>query len=65
MIIGVVNPLAPPSPYDFDVFDTSLVDVWITNDSQSRGLDGLEGRKDLEAKILAALTGWTPTRVLQ
>lgn len=32
MIIGIHNPVAPPSPYAFDRFDQSAVDLWINND---------------------------------
>lgn len=51
IIIGIENPLAGPSPYAFDKFDESAVDYWIINDAQARGLDDIEGKLDLAAKI--------------
>jgi hypothetical protein len=51
LIIGLRNPLALPTGNAFDVFDESLVDVWIDNDAQFRGLDRTSGLKDLEAKV--------------
>lgn len=41
LVIGVRNPLAGPSPYEFDRFDESLVDIWIENDAQVRLKDFL------------------------
>jgi len=31
LVIGIINDLAPPSPYEFDQFDHAIVDVWIRN----------------------------------
>jgi hypothetical protein len=58
IILGIVNPLAGPSMYDFDWFDPALVDVWITNDAQSRGLDREAGLADLAEKLDAGLTAF-------
>jgi hypothetical protein len=51
LIIGIRNPLAPPTGNEFDTFDESIVDIWIENDALARGLDPFLGRKDLEEKI--------------
>lgn len=59
LVLGINNPLAGPSPYDFDEFDTALVDMWIHNDAQERRLDDIAGRKDLEVKIASALSAWS------
>lgn len=51
VVIGIVNPLAEPSPYEFDRFDETLVDHWIANDALYCGLDPFNARKDLEEKV--------------
>ncbi len=51
VVVGIRNPVAAPSGFDFDKFDESLVDYWIHNDAQSRGLSRLEGLMDLEQKV--------------
>lgn len=55
LIIGLRNPLAGPSPYDFDKFDESLVDYWIDNDGLAYGLDPQCAYEDLRKKIFALL----------
>jgi hypothetical protein len=57
LVVGINNPTAGPSQYEFDRFDESLVDVWIQNDAQSRGLDFAAGYADLRSKVLAAIAG--------
>lgn len=51
LIIGIENPDAPESGNAFDLFDKSLVDVWVLNDGLARGLPPAVARKDLENKI--------------
>lgn len=58
LVIGIENPLAGPSPYEFDQFDRSTVDVWINNDALARGMSPELAREDLEMKVWAALEGW-------
>lgn len=55
VIIGVRNPQAEPSPYAFDKFDEELVDYWIENDAQARGMSDSEAMADLEGKVLVAI----------
>lgn len=56
VVIGIVNPDAPPSGNEFDTFDTTIVDIWIVNDALSKGWGKAEARRDLEHKVWAALT---------
>jgi hypothetical protein len=60
LIIGVRNPMAQPTGNAFDVFDESLVDVWIENDALYRGLSHREALADLETKVdqLVADCSW-------
>lgn len=55
LIIGIHNPQALPSPYEFDKFDESLVDVWIENDALARGLSLDAARDDLQHKVWLAI----------
>lgn len=55
LILAIRNPLVHASPYAFDAFDESLVDVWIDNDAQARGLSREDGLKDLRDKVVAAI----------
>lgn len=55
LIIGVRNPLALPSGHQFDLFDEDIVDFWIDNDAQARGLSREEGLRDLETKVVNAV----------
>ena len=47
------NPLAPPSPYDFDWYSREAVNFTIENDALARGLPAEEAKLDLAAKIHA------------
>lgn len=58
MLIAVRNPLTVVRQYDFDGFPIDLIDVWIENDAQARGLHGAAGLADLENKIVSALGAW-------
>jgi hypothetical protein len=55
IVIGVANPLAPPSPYEFDRFDETIVDHWIVNNAQARGLSFNAGVADLREKIAGVM----------
>lgn len=58
VVIGVRNPTAGPSPYEFDRFDESLVDIWIDNDSQvtMKGFLPSEQLADLRRKVIYAIS---------
>ncbi|WP_143062006.1 hypothetical protein [Faunimonas pinastri] len=51
VVIEISNPLAPPSPYDFDWYSREAVNFTIENDALARGLPAEEARLDLAAKI--------------
>jgi hypothetical protein len=51
LVIEIDNPDAKPTGNDFDVYDTSIIDVSIQNDALARGLPPALARKDLEDKI--------------
>lgn len=55
VVIGLRNPDAKPTGNDFDVFDESLVDIWIENDGLSRGLNSTDAKADLAGKLHQAL----------
>lgn len=58
VIIGVRNPLAPPSPFEFDRFDESQVDIWIDNNGLAEGMPAEDARMDLGIRVLTALSAW-------
>lgn len=62
LVIGLRNPIVETSPYDFDQFDESAVDIWITNDAQQRGLDQHTGHFDLALKLANAIQDWRADR---
>jgi hypothetical protein len=51
VVIGVRNPLAQASGYDFDQFDESIIDYWINNDALALGLTGEAAVADLTMKV--------------
>jgi hypothetical protein len=55
VVIGIRNPLAPPSPYAFDKVDESIPDYWIENNALANGLCMFDARKDLEQKVNALM----------
>jgi hypothetical protein len=65
LIIGIRNPLAQPSPYEFDRFNEELVDIWIENDAQAQGLSKEDGLLDLGIKVSTALSAWRARQVMQ
>lgn len=62
LVIGLRNPIAGISAYDFDQFDESAVDIWIDNDAQQRGLSDTDGRLDLDLKLVNAIYDWRSDR---
>lgn len=59
IVIEVANPLAPPSGYDFDLFDQSAVTITIQNDGLQRfNGDTKNAYLDLEAKVIAAIEAY-------
>ena len=59
IVIGIRNPLAPPSPFTFDAFDESAVDYWIDNDGLANGMSKDEAMKDLSEKVLSLFVNRT------
>ena len=53
VVIGIRNPLAPPSPNEFDRFDETVIDHWIDNDGLARGLEPEQALLDLADKLIA------------
>jgi hypothetical protein len=51
VVLGVRNPDAKPSGFEFDEFDASVVDYWITNDFLARGMDPHDARLELAKAI--------------
>ncbi|RWI35403.1 hypothetical protein [Mesorhizobium sp.] len=56
VVIQIMNPIAPPSPYAFDNFDYKAVDYTIHNDGLARHLPVEEARADLKAKIVGVMS---------
>lgn len=55
ILIGITNPIAPPSGYEFDRFDHDIIDVWVHNDSQILGIKGDAGLKRFEDRLIHRL----------
>lgn len=55
LVLEIVNPLAGPSPYEFDRFNAAHCHARIQNDGLARGLDPVTARADLAIKLFAAL----------
>lgn len=55
LILEIQNPLALPSPYEFDSYNPAHVDHVIVNDGLARGLSPAEARADLRDKLIAAI----------
>lgn len=55
LVIGINNPLAHPSIYEFDAFDETAVDFWIENDGLAAGLPAHLALRDLEGKLVNAV----------
>jgi len=58
LILEVDNPLASPSPYEFDRFDREIVDIRLNNDGLAAGMSPAMARRDLEIKVADALASW-------
>lgn len=55
LVLEVVNPLAGPSPYEFDTYNPAYCHAQIKNDGLARGLPAHEAREDLKEKLIAAI----------
>lgn len=53
--IGINNPLAPASKYEFDRFDPTAIDFWVENDGLAKGMSKAAARRDLAAKLTSVL----------
>ena len=56
-MIEIDNPLAGPSPYEFDQYDRSVVDYRICNDALAHGLSPERARENLKTKVEALIMG--------
>lgn len=56
IVIWVKDATVGPSPYEFDSFDTSIVDFVLNNDSRSLGLSREVGLARLRDQVLALVT---------
>lgn len=55
LVLEIVNPLAGPSPYEFDTFNPVHCHAQIMNDGLARGLDRAAARQDLLEKLVAVI----------
>lgn len=55
LVLEIRNPLAGPSPYEFDTFNPAHADAVIMNDGLARGLDAQAARLDLKEKLIATI----------
>lgn len=55
LVLEIVNPLAGPSPYEFDTFNPTYAHKQIINDGLSRGMGSEQARSDLARKLLKAI----------
>lgn len=55
LVLEIRNPLAGPSPYEFDRYNPEHADHVIFNDGLARGLSPDEARADLKAKLIAVI----------
>lgn len=51
VVIGIRNPLAPPSEYAFDKVREDIPDYWIENDALARGMANNSALIDLRFKV--------------
>ncbi len=60
LVIEIRNPLAGPSPYEFDYFNRDACHAVVVNDALARGFDAKTARLDLRNKLVEALlrTTW-------
>lgn len=64
LVISIVNPLAGPSPYEFDVFNPAYVDWVVENDATALGLDTAAEEASLAVRLEEALAWWRTTQPL-
>lgn len=55
LVIEIRNPLAGPSPYEFDRYNPEYADWIVHNDGLARGLPAHEARADLRAKLIGII----------
>lgn len=55
LVIEIENPLAEPSPYEFDRYNAKACHISVLNDGLARGLSPAEARKDLASKLTPVL----------
>jgi hypothetical protein len=55
IVMEIKNPDAKSSRYEFDKYNTSIIDIEILNDALNNGLPVEEAREDLQSKIITAL----------
>lgn len=51
LIVKIENPIAKPSPYEFDQFDESYVDLTLNNEALAWGHPPAVARRDLERQL--------------
>lgn len=55
LVLEIKNPLAGPSPFEFDRYNPEYADHIIFNDGLARGLSKDEARADLMEKLIAVI----------
>jgi hypothetical protein len=55
LVLEIVNPLAGPSIYPFDAYNSAYADHQIQNDGLARGLSPEEARLDLMDKLITVI----------
>lgn len=55
LVLEIVNPLAGPSPYEFDTYNAAFCHYQILNDGLARGLTPVDARADLAEKLVQAI----------
>lgn len=55
IVIELANPLAPPSPYEFDQYNAKHAHITVDNNGLANGLNNAQARADLKAKLKAVL----------
>lgn len=55
LVLEIINPLAGPSPYAFDAYNSAYCHAQIMNTGLARGLSPEDARQDLTNKLVAAI----------
>ncbi|GAA4525625.1 hypothetical protein GCM10023174_10530 [Chelativorans composti] len=58
LVLEIINPLAGPSPYEFDYYNPAHCHAQVVNDGLARGLSKEDARKDLADKLVSVIEGW-------